>query len=175
VREWAGAALIALVSVTVVVAGCGSSEKVGLRSSDTPTSTVPVAGSWRDVRYLQAVVEVPSSWSVDDLSADPSQCVRFDRNAVYLGAQGPNATCPAGVLGRTDAVQIEPLDAQTSADLLPGAQSEEINGLSVAVQPYSQTTHSFVAVVRSLGVVLTITWSRDDSVAQRILNSVRAS
>ena len=36
----------------------------------------------------------------------PSQCVRYDVNAVYLGTPGPNPDCPAHLVGRADTVSI---------------------------------------------------------------------
>jgi hypothetical protein len=82
--------------------------------------------------------------------------------------------CAAGLVGRTEAVQIEPFDEQTKAHLLPGGRAQVINGLTASVQPFSGTTHSFVAVFASLGVVVTVTWSGDPEVGQRILGSFHA-
>ena len=46
--------------------------------------------------------------AVVDLPADPTRCVRFDVHAVYLGHAGTEQRCPAGLVGHTEAVQIEP-------------------------------------------------------------------
>src|SRR5438270_1114713 len=80
------------------------------------------AGAWRTVTYRGVSLQVPSSWPVFDLRRDPAQCVRFDRHAVYLGHQGEQPDCPAGLIGRTEALQIEPLDdrAVAGVTLSPG-------------------------------------------------------
>jgi len=71
----------------------------------------------REVRYRGYGIDVPGSWPVYELAADPSRCVRFDRHAVYLGRPGPNQRCPAHAVGRTEAILIEPLnDAATQPD-----------------------------------------------------------
>src|SRR5437879_4307773 len=98
-RAW----LIGLVLVGATV--CGS--LVG--------APVAAAGTHlREVRYRGYGIDVPGSWPVYELAADPSRCVRFDRHAVYLGRPGPNQRCPAHAVGRTEAILIEPLnDAAT--------------------------------------------------------------
>ena len=62
----------------------------------------------RTVAYHGLEFDVPGSWPVYDLDADPSTCVRFDVNAVYLGHPGADMQCPAGIVGRADAVLVEP-------------------------------------------------------------------
>jgi Domain of unknown function (DUF1906) len=63
----------------------------------------------RSVTYRGVRVPVPAGWTVVDLDENPSACVRYDRHAVYLGHPGPQPDCPARVVGRTEAVQVQPL------------------------------------------------------------------
>ncbi|MGH8793119.1 MAG: DUF1906 domain-containing protein [Stackebrandtia sp.] len=71
--------------------------------------------STRTVSYHGYEVDVPASWQVVDLDADPGTCVRFDSPAVYLGTPGEVSDCPADVDGRTAGLVISPLDAKSAA------------------------------------------------------------
>ncbi|MER6398023.1 DUF1906 domain-containing protein [Kitasatospora sp. NPDC001603] len=51
---------------------------------------------------------MPADWPVIDLTADPTACVRFDQHAVYLGTPGTRQDCPAHLVGRTEALLLEP-------------------------------------------------------------------
>jgi hypothetical protein len=128
------------------------------------------------VRYLGAVVEVPAGWPVYDLRADARRCARLDVHAVYLGHQGADATCPAHAVGKTEAVQIEPLDALARARLLPAAPTSvrRINGQSMTVEPGSVASHDIVASYPGLGLLVTASFGPDQGVAQAIVDSVRA-
>jgi hypothetical protein len=119
--------------------------------------------------------DVPSNWPVYDLTKDPKRCVRFDMNAVYLGTQGTEAGCPARLLGRADAVQIEPLAPAATAHLLPAAATLNAKGQTVEQQPGSSTTRSIVATFPKLAVVVTASYPQDPSVAQRVVDSVDAA
>ncbi|MEV4311272.1 DUF1906 domain-containing protein [Actinocrispum sp. NPDC049592] len=60
------------------------------------------------ISYGGRTFAVPAGWPVVDLTAHPTACVRFDRNAVYLGTPGADQRCPSGLRDVTDAVLIEP-------------------------------------------------------------------
>ena len=66
------------------------------------------AGPARTVRYLGATITVPRGWRVIDLAAHPHQCVRFDRHVLYLGSPGRVQDCPAGLVGTTEAMLVQP-------------------------------------------------------------------
>lgn len=51
-------------------------------------------------------ITVPSSWPVFHLDTDPSRCVRYDIDAVYLGNPGANQNCPATLIGRAQTITI---------------------------------------------------------------------
>lgn len=142
-----------------------------------PTSvrTSPNQAGSQLVRYRNATVEVPGGWPVYDLGADPRRCARFDVHAVYLGRQGPDAACPARLLGKTEAVQIEPVDDTTRAQVLPAPGREQINGQSAAIEPRTEASHNVVATFPGLGLVVTASFGADEGLAQRIVQSVRAA
>lgn len=60
------------------------------------------------VRYLGATFTVPRGWRVIDLARHPHQCVRFDRHVLYLGTPGRVQDCPAGLVGTTEAMLVQP-------------------------------------------------------------------
>ena len=58
------------------------------------------------VEFRGYEIKVPANWPVYSLSKNPSQCVRYDENAVYLGTPGPNQHCPPGLVGTADTVSM---------------------------------------------------------------------
>ena len=167
-----GAALagVAAVSLTVGLSACSSSRTAVV---DRAGPTGPVADGWKMVRYRDVLLEVPAAWPVIDLTANPRRCALLNVHAVYLGHQGADASCPARALGRTEAVQVEPLDAQTREHLLPGAAASSINGEQAALEPDGGATMTVVASFGQLGVTVTATYLNDPSTANRIVHSVQ--
>ncbi len=178
-----------LAAALVVAAGCGSGSSDSSVRSDThgahagvaaADGTVDAAGV-RTVTYQGVEFQVPGDWPVYDLSADPSTCVRFDVHAVYLGTPGPDMQCPAGLVGRADAILVQPADgsdATASAAASPNsasASSETVNGLSTEVVAGDSATSQIEARFPSAGVSTTITYGDSDATAQQILASFRAA
>lgn len=139
-----------------------------LAPTTTPTTAVP-AGE-QIVTYSGLQFEVPSSWPVYRLSSDPNRCVRFDQSAVYLGAEGPAPQCPALLVGRTEAVQVAPLDAQSEAAKL-ATTSQMLNGLSVQVDPNGAANAQDTVVFPAQGLVAIITFRSNPALAAQILQS----
>ncbi|MBE1466301.1 DUF1906 domain-containing protein [Kibdelosporangium phytohabitans] len=78
------------------------------------TLTSPAnATAERTVSYRGYELSVPADWPVIDLTADPTQCVRFDHNAVYLGKPGADQRCAVRTGPTTDAVLVEPVGERT--------------------------------------------------------------
>src|SRR5439155_21438060 len=71
------------------------------------------APTWQTVSYGRVQFRVPAEWPIVDMAAHPTACMRLDVSAVYLGRQGEHPDCPAVVVGRTNAVYVEPLDARS--------------------------------------------------------------
>lgn len=139
---------------------------------------VPGAGAasnWRTLTYGGESFSVPSAWKVYDLSTEPKTCVRFDRHAVYEGAEGPRAACPSPAAGLSEAVQVQPLRSigswMQAADLRPSA----LNGQQVLFSQDGAVTHRLVAAFPAGGVIATISYLNDRSLAYRILDSFSAT
>ncbi|MGH3260014.1 MAG: glycoside hydrolase domain-containing protein [Streptosporangiaceae bacterium] len=60
----------------------------------------------KTVEFRGYTFKVPANWPVYQLSKDPSQCVRYDVNAVYLGTPGANQDCPPDLVGTADTVTV---------------------------------------------------------------------
>jgi hypothetical protein len=84
---------------------------IALLAGGVLTATAPAAAapSARTVNYHGYQVTVPASWRVVDLTRHPRACVRFDRETIYLGRPGDQSDCPAGLVGRTAGLVVEPL------------------------------------------------------------------
>ncbi|MEV6793368.1 DUF1906 domain-containing protein [Streptomyces sp. NPDC051320] len=91
--------------VALALAGLLGAATVGGAGAATPHDPLPAT---RTVSYLKHRFVIPVSWSVVDLAARPTACVRFDRHALYLGNPGSGQSCPAGGVGRTEAVLAQP-------------------------------------------------------------------
>jgi hypothetical protein len=80
----------------------------------------PAPAEARVVHFQGQRVEAPRSWPVYRLSEHPGMCVRLDRRAVYLGTPARDQRCPAEVLGRRQAILVEPKPAaRASRSALP--------------------------------------------------------
>src|ERR1700761_3387347 len=64
---------------------------------------------WRNVTFDGVRLSIPANWPVIRFAEHPTACPRLDVHAVYLGTPGPDPICPAGLVGKTEAVMIGPL------------------------------------------------------------------
>jgi hypothetical protein len=134
----------------------------------------------RTVTYRGVQFDVPGDWPVYDLAADPSTCVHFDVHAVYLGRPGDDMNCPAGLVGRTDAVLIEPTDGGHHRGSQGGDDASDVaaataTGLEVQVATDSAVASEVAADLPSAGVSVTLTYNESDATAQQILQSFRVA
>ena len=72
------------------------------------------ASKLKTIEYDGYSINVPSSWQVFHLDTDPSQCVRYDINAVYLGNPGANQNCPSNLIGRAQTITITDAGVKTT-------------------------------------------------------------
>jgi hypothetical protein len=114
---------------------------------------------------------VPAAWPVYDLAADPSRCVLQNAHAVYLGQEGPTPSCPSRIVGHTETVHIEPLNARSQASAARATQAQVLNGLNVRVDPSEQIAGAITAVFPDQQIVVTITFANTSAVADEILRS----
>jgi len=130
-------------------------------------STSSRGSATKVVRFHGYRLVVPASWPVYNLAADPSVCVRFNRHAVYLGQPSSSERCPAHAVGRTEAILVAPLTAD-SASAAGGASGPALPG---AADPNAQPRGGSSAqlAVPSSGVVVTATWHGDPAVVARAL------
>lgn len=121
----------------------------------------------RVVEYRGLRIPVPAGWEVHRLDQDPSRCVRFDRRAVYLGRPGPQPDCPSRLVGRTDAVHIQPAgDGRASRTVV---HAEKLATLRIArtVDREARLT------LPEAGVTITGVYGTDPSRLQRLLRGTR--
>jgi hypothetical protein len=149
---------------------------VGLGTILVFAALAPVAsahGAGKVVRYLGYRMVVPRSWPVYDLSRDRTRCVRFDLHAVYLGHPGSDQRCPAHVVGRSEAILVEPLSAIASS--AGGATGPAVRP---AISRRARASEGFSAelAIPSHGVIVTATWSANPGKIARALGvrSLRA-
>ncbi len=126
-------------------------------ATTTPTTAVPA--NLQQVSYQGLVFEAPKAWPVYQLASDPTRCVRYDQNAVYLGQEGPTPKCPANPIGHTDTVQVAPINSQTQSLTTPASQATTLNGLAVKVDPNATTNGAYTIVFPSLQLLAVVTIS----------------
>ena len=137
-----------------------------------PTLQTPAGAAARQpsrtVTFGPVLFSVPAAWPVVDTAADASACVRFDRHGVYLGAQHPNASCPARAVGRADSIQVEP-SAQTGERLGPTLMTS--HGVPYREVLGADTGRAIVVELTGLGVRATIAYRNQPAAALAILDS----
>jgi hypothetical protein len=82
----------------------GTASAPAAAADDTGSAATAPAADTRTVSFRGVSVEVPVDWPVRRMAGEPG-CVRFDRHAVYLGDPS-EITCPADLVGRTQAVHL---------------------------------------------------------------------
>lgn len=145
-------------------------------------TAVPAAGAaglpalaesaMQEVGYHGYVVEVPASWRVVDLEADPSACIRFDTPTVYLGTPGEVADCPADISGgRTAGLVISPLDAKSAAT----ATDDTATGTTgTGAARAESVNHRIQVAVEDAGVLVSAAHnSQTEDQVRAVLNSAR--
>jgi hypothetical protein len=128
----------------LLAAGLAFGTLLAAGEADAATAT-------QKVHYRGYAIEVPASWPVYDLAADPARCVRFDRHAVYLGHPSTEQRCPAKALGRTEAILLQPLVRRRAVPRrLPAPTPRELR-----------------IALPSAGVSVTATWRTDRATVER--------
>jgi Domain of unknown function (DUF1906) len=126
-----------------------------------------VGAATKVVRYHGYEVSVPAAWPVYDLATDPSVCVRFDRHALYLGSPSSVQRCPAGAIGRTEAILVSPL---TAHDARTGAIGPPLPPVTRPAAQSAQGSEARFAVAAH-GVTVTATWDRYPRIIRRALGA----
>jgi cell division septation protein DedD len=94
-------------SLAVIVAAVlGAQAAAG--GASAVTRDAALAGPFQQVSYQGYTFDVLRNWPVIRLASQPDACVRYDRNAVYLGVPSDEQSCPALAVGSAESVLIEP-------------------------------------------------------------------
>jgi hypothetical protein len=134
-------------------------------------SAASSAGTYQVVIYHGYQIQVPASWPVYNLAADPSRCVLFNQHAVYLGTPGADERCPARAFGRTEAVLVQP--EQASAPPGTVKLGPDTASFSSALPVNDTTTHVVQVQAPGPGVLVTATYGSDQAQIRSILAGAR--
>ncbi|TDC70348.1 DUF1906 domain-containing protein [Actinomadura sp. GC306] len=153
----------------VAVLGSATGRSASERASAVAGGDGPARDADRVVEYRGLRVPVPAGWEVHDLERDPLRCVRYDRRALYLGRPGPEPACPARIVGRTEAVHIQP-----SGGSAPPPDARRVTGASLARLTVPRTAgHEMRLDLREAGVTITGVYGTDPAALQRMLRGAR--
>lgn len=139
------------------------------RPAPRPAAALTGESGPRVVEYRGLRVPVPAGWRVHRLDADPTRCVRYDRHAVYLGRPGPQPDCPARVVGRTEALHIEPAEGGRAARTVVHA------GKLATLEVAPNAEHETRLTLPEAGVTITGVYGTDPGRLQRMLRGARLS
>ena len=143
-----------------------------------PGGGTAAPGAMRTVTYHGYEIDVPASWPVYNLAADPTRCVLFNQHAVYLGTPGTGQRCPARAYGRTGAVLVQP--AVPSGELPPGTVVLPGNTTALptgtlphAVSGLDSAEHTVQVAAPGPGVLVTASYGSDQALVRTILAGAR--
>jgi len=179
--------MLALVGPALLMSGAGSAAAGRVTSAARAPGSHRVArsGHLRVVRYAGYSVQVPASWPVYRLSPRSTQCVRYDRHAVYLGQPGADQQCPAHAAGRADTVSLSlsggkpPWQgarwrpARAGALWSGAAGGAAYHGRAGTRLMWDARDRALAATFAPRGLAATATYGGGAGVVSRILSSVR--
>jgi len=134
-------------------------------------SAASSSGTYQVIDYHGYEIQVPASWPVYNLTADPTRCVLFNRHAVYLGTPGADQRCPARAFGRTGAVLVQPV--QTSVPPGTVKLGPDTASFSAALPASDTTSHLVQVAAPGPGVLVTATYGSDETQIRSILSGAR--
>lgn len=133
---------VALAATAATVAGVSAAARAG-------------GGGLRPVTYLGYTFRVPASWPVIKLADHPQTCVRFDRNALYLGTPSQAQKCPALLVGVDDAMLVQPARPPRAARSVEDPVAHRITVAAPRIQvsaAYQDTPARILAILSSAGL-----------------------
>ncbi|TYK48136.1 glycoside hydrolase domain-containing protein [Actinomadura decatromicini] len=168
-----GAAAVPLVLAVLGAPAARTAPDRAAALSDARSASGRTAAAPRVVRYRGLRVPVPAGWQVHDLDRDPARCVRYDRHALYLGLPGPQPDCPARIVGRTEAVHIQPADRAAGDGRLTGTvvHARQLATLTLA----RSVDHEARLALPEAGVTITGVYGTDPAALQRLLRGTRVT
>jgi len=93
---------------------------------------------------------------------------------VYLGTPGPHPSCPAGLHGKTEAVQILPANPQ-SPDIREATRPIRLGGRPARTNTDSAVTHTIIDVIPAAGAEVSLSYGTDRSLARKIASTIQVS
>lgn len=155
----------------------GLATALGVSAGASPAQPGGVVGAAavgaRTISYHGIQLRVPASWDVVDLERQPRACVRFDRNAVYLGHPGAEQDCPAGLVGRTDTILIEPLDGDSVTRWRSASITADGGRIPTDV-PATIDRQASIAVPAA-STLISVTYGADTTGVSRVLGTARVT
>ncbi|MFI2206407.1 DUF1906 domain-containing protein [Streptomyces sp. NPDC020192] len=140
----------------------------------TAHSAQAATAATQEVAYRGYHLRIPAGWPVIDLATTPGTCVRFDEHAVYLGHPAGQEHCPTHLVGRTEALLIEPLDGTGTATV---DRDTVVAAKGTATYTPGRATAAETGEIRlavpSAGVIATATYGTGKASAERILRTGR--
>ncbi|WP_157435634.1 DUF1906 domain-containing protein [Actinospica robiniae] len=137
----------------------------------TPASAASSGAAIQTIDYHGYEIQVPASWPVYDLTADPSRCVLFDQHAVYLGTPGADEQCPPRAYGHTEALLIQPEGSSVPAGTRElGSDTASFSGALTATET---TGHAVRFTAPGPGVQVTATYGSGEAQIRSILSGAR--
>ena len=135
-------------------------------ASAASTSTI-----YQTIDFHGYEIQVPASWPVYNLAADPTRCVLFDQHAVYLGTPGADQQCPTRAYGRTEAVLVQPEPTSVPSGSVELAANTA--SFSAALSSTEATGHTVQFTAPGPGVQVTATYGSDEAQIRSILAGAR--
>jgi hypothetical protein len=130
-------------------------------------SAASSSATYQTVNYHGYEIQIPASWPVYNLAADPSRCVLFNQHAVYLGTPGADQQCPTRAYGRTEAVLVQP--EQTSIPAGTAELGSDTASFSAPLNATETTGHTVQFTAPGPGVQVTATYGSDETQIRTIL------
>lgn len=131
------------------------------------------------IDYQGLHIPVPAGWKVYRLGPGSTECLRYDRHAIYLGPAGRNQLCPAHAVGRTEAIHVEPLgdQARSLASALLGAAgrgkpSRTPTGRPAGLTLRDAANHEVTVAVPGAGALITGSYGIDSKGLDRVLSGI---
>ena len=151
--------------------GTGISATAATAATSAQSGNAVSAGA-QFVTYNGVRVTVPATWPVIDLRVHPEACVRFDREAVYLGSPAAASDCPAHAVGRVDSIWLRTVSAGRT-DLMSAHQTK-VGALAARVD-LNPIGHDKRAQFVARGVELEATWGTNSTSIDQVLASAVVS
>jgi Domain of unknown function (DUF1906) len=135
-------------------------------------ATGAVAAAWRRVAFDGVSLRVPASWPVINLARHPRACPRLDVHAVYLGTPGPDPACPASLQGKTAAVTLQRVRAD-SPDLRQATRATVVGGRAARTNTDAALTHTITDILPAAGVEVSLSYGGSGKLARSIQRTIR--